>query len=45
MYLQQMVDYPEKDENPNIHKVEINVTYPTSLDWRTKGFVSSVSTH
>ena len=26
-----------------IHKLGVNVTYPSSMDWRSKGFVTDVS--
>ena len=42
MYLKQQFEYQTEDRSTNLHNVRINVTYPTSLDWRTKGFVSSV---
>ena len=44
VYLQQQVGYPIDNKNNQVHNIRINVTYPISLDWRTKGFVSSVST-
>ena len=43
VYLQQQVAYPEQDEHTQVHEVAINVTIPSSMDWRMKGFVTHVS--
>lgn len=42
VYLQQQVAYPEQDEHTQMHEVAINVTIPSSMDWRMKGFVTNV---
>ena len=42
VYLQQQVAYQEQDEHTQMHEVAINVTIPSSMDWRMKGFVTHV---
>ena len=43
VYLNKQSEYLQQERTTYIHQVGINITYPSSLDWRTKGFVSSVS--
>ena len=41
VYLQQQLKYSVSDGDVQIHTLS-NVSSPSSLDWRSKGFVSSV---